>query len=121
MSFPRPPKFVRLGTRLVEILRPRRAHEILVAAGESAVTDKHMGWVAFDYRAAPGVQQVSVLHELMHQAWDSTNLVALDFSKLDQDDVEETVIRALDEFVLSLIQQNPELVIWLSLRPELPA
>lgn len=102
-----PPKKVKVGPFSVSV----RLESLREASENSLIGlwQDHLLSVILD-NGMPGEQeQETLLHELIHAAWDCTGL-----SKRLDDDQEEEVIRSISPLIFGMLRDNPKLVAYLT-------
>lgn len=111
------PEQVRVGPHVYEIRADRQTAAMLRENGSRAETRADRCLVLLDPDIGPRAE--SLLHELLHCAWNLTSLRVTEAL----DEHEESVVTSLAPLILGMLRDNPDLVRFLvnDRRPRLPA
>ena len=101
----KPPAKVKVGHKWFRIVRDL---DLAGAAGAVGVCGPDTQEVRYDGRLGAGTERETILHELLHGAWNMTTL-----DRIYDADMEENILYSLSPLIVGLLRDNPPLVRYL--------
>lgn len=98
------PRSITVGAHVYRVRTGSKARKRLSRRDASGLAHHSRLRIDIHQRCADTVQAETLLHEVLHAAWDQTPLRSFD------SDVEESVVAGLSPILFSVLRDNPDLL-----------